>query len=654
MLTDQTFFRFDDVTVDCKDFRVLKGVQKIDLTPRAFDVLHFLLRNCGRVVEKQEIFDQVWKRTFVGDNALTKIIKEIRGALDDDANNPRYIETVPKRGYRFIADLSERITPLLPEGAWPEAEVVAAAGGSNKSQDSTVESHKPEKENQRPKAKDPSRKMPLVLFAGIITVVLAATAFFYYFTRGDVSNKQTSSSPIDSIAVLPFENVSQDPIAEYLSDGITESLINRLSLLSNLKVMSRSSIVQYKGKEQDAKKVGNKLNVRAVLSGSVKQVGDQIVITVRLDDAQNDRHIWGEQYIRKFSDILNLQREITVEVSNNLRTRLTGADEQKLAKAYTTNPESYLLYLKGRFYWNKRTGEAIKKSIEYFNQAIEKDPNFALAYVGLADSYVVPANPLPPGEKMPKAKAAAMRALELDDTMAEAHTALARTLTIYDWDWIGAEKEFKRAIVLNPRYAVAHEWYGTYFEMLGRYDESIAERKRAQELDPLSLIINFELGTAFYYGRDYDRAIEQFQKTLELDPNFPPVYPFLAAAYEQKGMYDQAVAGFQKGITQRGGTEWSFSKSGLGHIYAVSGKSREARTVLDELKQLSQKEYVPADGIALIYAGLGDKEAAFAWLEKAYEEHAFKMAFLKVEPRWDNLRADPRYRDLLRRIGLKP
>lgn len=654
MLTDQTFYRFDDVTVDCKDFRVLKGVQKIDLTPRAFDVLLFLLKNCGRVVEKQEIFDQVWKRTFVGDNALTKIIKEIRRALDDDASNPRYIETVPKRGYRFIADLSEPLTPLLPEGAWPEAEVVGAAGGSNKSQEPTVESHEPEKENQQPKAKDPSRKMPLVLLAGIIAVVLGATAFFYYFTSGDVSNQQTSSSPIDSIAVLPFENVSQDPITEYLSDGITESLINRLSLLSNLKVMSRSSIVQYKGKKQEAKKVGSKLNVRAVLSGSVKQVGDQIVITVRLDDTQSDRHIWGEQYIRKFSDILNLQREITLEVSNNLRTRLTGADEQKLAKSYTTNPESYLLYLKGRFYWNKRTGEAIKKSIEYFNQAIEKDPNFALAYVGLADSYVVPANPLPPGEKMPKAKAAAMRALELDDTMAEAHTALARTLTIYDWDWIGAEKEFKRAIVLNPRYAVAHEWYGTYFEMLGRYDESIAERKRAQELDPLSLIINFELGTAFYYGRDYDRAIEQFQKTLELDPNFPPVYPFLAAAYEQKGLYDQAVAGFQKGITQRGGTEWSFSKSGLGHIYAVTGKNREARTVLDELKQLSQKEYVPADGIALIYAGLGDKEAAFAWLEKAYEEHAFKMAFLKVEPRWDNLRADPRYADLLRRIGLKP
>ena len=390
------------------------------------------------------------------------------------------------------------------------------------------------------------------------------------------------------------------------------------------------------------------------MTGSVKQVGDQLVITVRLDDAKNDQHIWGEQYIRKFSDILNMQSEIAVDVSNNLRTRLTGDDEQKLAKTYTTDSESYLLYLKGRFYWNKRSGEAIRKSIEYFDQAIEKDPNFALAYVGLADSFVVPANALPPSEKMPKAKAAVTRALELDDALAEAHTALARTLTIYDWDWAGAEKEFKRALELNPRYAVAHEWYGTYFEMLGRYDESIAERKRALELDPLSLIINFELGTAFYYGRDYDKAIEQFKKTLELDPNFPPVDSFISAAYEQKGMYDQAVAGFQKGITIRGGTEWSFSKSGLGHAYAVSGKSEEALAVLGEMKQLSQKEYVPSDGIAIIYAGLGEKDKAFEWLEKAYQEHAFKMAWIKVEPRWESLRSDPRYPDLLSRIGLEP
>jgi tetratricopeptide (TPR) repeat protein len=253
---------------------------------------------------------------------------------------------------------------------------------------------------------------------------------------------------------------------------------------------------------------------------------------------------------------------------------------------------------------------------------------------------------------MPKAKAAAMRALELDETLAEAHTSLARVLAVYDWDWTGAEKEFKRAIELNPRYAIAHQWYGDYFEVTGRHNESIAEERRAVELDPLSLTISFELGTAFYYARDYDQAIQQFQKTLELDPNFPAVHAFLPAAYEQKGMYDEAIAGFQKGITPRGRSEWPMTVPGLGHVYAVSGKKGDARTVLNELKQLSGQEYVPAYGIALIYAGLGEKDQAFAWLEKAYEEHSFKMAWLKVEPRWDSLRSDPRFADLLRRIGL--
>jgi len=254
---------------------------------------------------------------------------------------------------------------------------------------------------------------------------------------------------------------------------------------------------------------------------------------------------------------------------------------------------------------------------------------------------------------MPKAKAAEMKALELDDTLAEAHTSLARVLTVYDWDWTSAEKEFKRAIDLNPRYATAHQWYGTHFEAMGRLNEAIAEEKRAQELDPLSLIINFELGLAFYYAREYDQAIEQFQKTLELDPNFPPVYSFLPAAYEQKGMYTEAIAGFQKGMALAAGTEWSFSTCGLGHLYGVSGKKDEARTMLNELKQLSGQKYVTADGIALIYVGLGEKDQAFAWLEKGYEERSFQMAWLKVEPRWDSLRSDPRFADLLRRMGLK-
>jgi tetratricopeptide (TPR) repeat protein len=332
---------------------------------------------------------------------------------------------------------------------------------------------------------------------------------------------------------------------------------------------------------------------------------------------------------------------------------LTGPHRQRLTgKRHTESNGAYQSYLRGRFHWNKRTGEAIRRAIEHFNQAIEQDPGYALAYAGLADCYVVPANPLPPRERMPRARAAAMRALELDETLGEAHTTLARVLTLYDWDWAGAEREFKRAIELNPRYAVAHQWYGGYLVAMGRHDESLAERRLALELDPLSVIINFELGQAFYHARDYDRAIEQGHKTLELDPDFPPVYAYLPAAYEQKGMYTEAVAGYQKGRTLRGGTEWSLALAGLGHLYATSGRKGEARAALDELQRQSRQEYVPADSMALICTGLGEKDQAFAWLERAYEERSFRLAWLKVEPRWDRLRSDPRFTQLLQRVGL--
>ena len=458
---------------------------------------------------------------------------------------------------------------------------------------------------------------------------------------------------IDSIAVLPFQNKSTEADTDYLSDGLAESLGYRLSQLPNLKVSPSSTVFRYKGKEIDPVKVGQELGVNAVVSGRIVQRGDNLTISAELLDVRNNRLLWGEQYDRKMSELLATQREIAREIVDKLKLKVSG-EEKGLAKHYTENNEAYQLYLKGRFYWNKRTGEATKTAIEYFNQAIEKDPGYALAYAGLANCYVIRTHPQPPREKMPKARAAAMRALELDETLAEAHTSLARVLALYDWDWPGAEKEFKRAIELNPRYEVAHEWYGGYFELMGRPDESLAERKKALELDPLSLAINSELGLAFYFARDYDKAIEQFKKTLELDPNFPLATDQLPTAYAQKGMYDQAIAGFQKGTMLRGDAEWSSPMSGLGHVYAVSGKKAEARAVLDELKQRSRQEYVPADSIALVYAGLGEKDQAFTWLEKAYEEHAFKLAWLKVDPYWDNLRSDPRFADLLRRVGLPP
>jgi len=463
---------------------------------------------------------------------------------------------------------------------------------------------------------------------------------------------RNTSVAIDSIAVLPFQNRSTETDTEYLSDGLAESLVYRLSQLPNLKVSPTSSVFRYKGKEIDAVKVGQELGVRAVLSGRIVQRGDNLTISAELVDVRDNALLWGEQYDRKMSDLLRTQREIAREIVEKLKLKVSG-DEKGLAKNYTESSEAYQLYLRGRFYWNKRTGEALQKSIEYFNQAIEQDPGFALAYAGLADCYLVPGNPLPPRERMPKAKAAAMRALELDGTLAEAHTSLARVLATYDWDWTGAEKEYKRSIELNPRYAIAHQWYSGFLEAMGRRNEAIAERKRARELDPLSLTINFALGLTFYYDRNYDQAIEQFQKTLELDQNFPAVLTFLPAAYEQKGMYDKATAEFKKALLLQGANaESSFSLSGLGHVYGVSGKKAEARAVLDKLKQKSRQEYISALYIALVYAGLGEKDQAFAWLGEGYKERSFQMQGLKLDPRWDSLRSDPRFADLVRRVGL--
>jgi len=515
--------------------------------------------------------------------------------------------------------------------AWTDAASIAQAGR----QSAASAQHSGSRLKQR----------KLIFISVAIVLALAALTLALYLRGG------SKEGVIDSIAVLPFENRSADPDTDYLCDGLAESLIYRLSQLPNLKVSPTSAAFRYKGKQADTVKVGNELGVSAVLSGRIVQRGDNLTISAELVDVRHNRLLWGEQYDRKMSDLLATQREIAREIVEKLKLQVAG-EEKGLAKHYTDSNEAYQLYLKGRFQWNKRTGDALKLSIAYFNQAIEKDPGFALAYAGLADCYVVPASRLPPREGMPKAKAAALHALALDETLAEAHTSLGRVLAVYEWNWASAEKEYKRAIELNPRYAVAHQWYGGWYQAMGHPNEAIMERKLAQELDPLSLIVNFEVGLAFYYARDYDKAIQQFQKALELDQNFPPAQQFLGASYEQKGMNDEAIAEFKKAIPLLGGSEWALTRGGLGYIYGALGKKSEALALIEELKKLSAQEYVPAPSMALIYAGLGDKDQAFLWLEKAYEERAFQMQWLGVEPRWDSLHSDPRFADLKRRMGL--
>jgi serine/threonine protein kinase/tetratricopeptide (TPR) repeat protein len=483
------------------------------------------------------------------------------------------------------------------------------------------------------------------LGAALVVVLLFAltgSGYWYWSTRGGAGGNQ-----INSIAVLPFVNENGNPDVEYLSDGMTESLINSLSNLPNLSVKARNSVFRYKGTIIDEKRIGQDLSVDALLLGRVLQRGDNVTLYLSLVDVRTGASVWGEQYDRKMQDIAILQKDIASDVSRKLRTRLSNAEAKHLTRNYTDNSEAYQLYLKGRFFWNKRTPDSVRKATEYFEQAIQKDPGFALAYTGLADSYVVPANRIEPHVAMPKAKTAALQALAIDETLAEAHTSLARVLQVYDWDWTEAEKEFKRAIELNPRYAVAHQWYGGYLERTGRVNEAISERKLAIELDPLSTITIFELGSNYLYSRKYDQAIAQFQRALELDPDFPAAHQFLPLAYVQKGMYEEALAKIREAPDGAG-----LNITGMpGYVYAVSGRISDARKELEELKRRRKTEYITAVSLAYICVGLGERDEAMSWLEKGFEERAFQMQFLKVDPRLDNLRDDPRFKELVRKIG---
>ena len=451
------------------------------------------------------------------------------------------------------------------------------------------------------------------------------------------------SGTIESLAVLPFVNASADSSTEYLSDGITESLINSLSQLPNLTIMSRNSVFRYKGREADAQAAGRELRVQAVLTGRVVQRGGDLSVSAELVDVRNNSHIWGDQYSRKLSDILAVQEEIVRDISSKLRRRLTGEEQKRLAKRYTENTEAYGLYLKGRYHWNKRTGPDIQKGIAYFQQAIEKDPTYALAYAGLAESYALLNQyaGLPSSETFPKAKSAAQKALAIDETLAEAHAAMAFAHESFDWDFPLAEREFRRAIELDPKYPTAHHWYSLYLCRMGRVDESIREAQRAYELDPLSLIINNLRVAVFYRARQYDRAIEAARKTVDLDKTFHYSHLGLGLALEQKKLYPEAIAEFEEAA--RLSARRIEAVAALGHAYAVSGRREDAARLIEELKQWSEQGYDPLANIALVFAGLGENDEAMRWLEKAYQVRSAWLIglFLKVEPRLDGLRSDP-------------
>ncbi len=457
-----------------------------------------------------------------------------------------------------------------------------------------------------------------------------------------------------SIAVLPFVNLGPDKEKEYFSDGMTEELINAFSKVQGLRVVSSTSTFQFKGKAQNVCDIGEQLNVRTVLEGSVRDAKNRLRITARLIDVTNGYQLWSETYNREFRDVFAIQDEIARAIVSKLRIKLIDEQALPLVKPYTGSLEAYDLYLKGRHSWNQRTRKGFKKGIEHFQGAIEKDPEFALAHAGLADScnmlgyysYVSPT------KVFPEAKRAALKALEIDDTLAEAHTSLAFVRMFYDWDWAAAEEEFKRALELKPEYATAHYWYGLNLTPLGRTYEAIAHVRKAQQLDPSSPIINAYVAGAFYFARQYDKAIEKCLRTLEMDPNFGLARLILGWAYRQKAMFEEAIAEFQKALTFFKGS--GDALAALGHTFARSGRTSEARRVLEGLKKPSPGTYVSPGHTALVYLGLDQKDEALKWLQKAYQDRYAWLVFLKVDPIFDSLRSDPKFRDLVRRVRLEP
>lgn len=486
----------------------------------------------------------------------------------------------------------------------------------------------------------------IVIALTLIAVTVAALAVRSYWHAG------STEVAVDSIAVIPFVNQDKDSGSDWISDGLTESIINNLTQLPNLKVIARSSVFRYKGKADDPLTIGKELGVRAVLTGRLTQRGDAMLISAELVDIRDNKQLWGEQYERKLADMLSVQREIAREITNNLRPTLSGVDQSRMDKQYTANPEAYQLYLKGRFYWNKRTPADFQKSIEYFQQAIAKDPDYALAYSGLADAYTLLTvySSEPAHKLMPQAKRAALKALELDDKLAEAHASYGQIVVYYDYELATAEQQYRRALELNPNYATAHQWLAEHLAAVKRFDEAIAEIQRALQLDPLSVIMNRIYADILVDSRRYDEAIEQYKKTLELDPNFPTAHYFLGRAYEALGKYDQAVAQYTTAGRISG---WSPEVvAAANQVYAREGWKAYWQASLDQILKQPGGRTFPPFVIATFYARLGQTEEAISWLHRGYEERDFRMTLISVSFEFDSIRSDPRFVELVQKIGL--
>jgi len=639
--------RFGTYEVSLQSGEVRKAGLRIKVQQQPMKLLEILLERPGEVVTREELRSRVWPNESFGDfdQALNIAIGKLRGALGDSAENPRFIETLPKRGYRFIAVLS--VVDADARAKRPGSADGDLPGSERKSPERNAESgHRVQDAGLTVAPKRrlwPTRRV-IVALALVLSLPILAVWLF--------RSRSRAPTGIRSLAVLPLDNLSGDASQNYFADGMTDELITDLAQISALRVISRTSVMAYKGARKSLPEIARELNVDAVVEGTVLRSGDQVRITAQLIEAPADKHLWAASYESDLRDTLTLQKKVASAIADQIRINLTPREQAALKNVKVVNPEAYESYLKGRYFWNKRTADGLKVALAYFNQAIEEDPKYAPAYSGLADTYALLGDwqyaVMTPKEAFPKAKAAAIKALELDSALGEAHNSLAFVLDGFDWDLDAGGKEFRRAIELNPGYATAHHWYAWHLSLLGRYDEAISEMRKAENLDPLSLIINADLAELLVLAHSYDESIRQSRKTIEMDPNFALAHNQLAQAYLQKHMYDEAVAELQKAVQLSGDSPTCIAN--LARAYVASGKGSEAVKLLSDLKKRSNPGYSNASEIAMIYASLGDTDQAMNWLEKGYEER-FNPGVL-LRPGFDPLRSDSRFQSLEHRIGL--
>jgi TolB-like protein/DNA-binding winged helix-turn-helix (wHTH) protein/Flp pilus assembly protein TadD len=628
--------RFGVFDVDVRAGELRKHGLRVRLQEQPFQILAMLLEHPGQVVTREELQKKLWPAdTFVDfDHGLNKAVNKIRDALGDSAESPRFVETVARRGYRFLAEV--KAADAAPGQSPHVAPPPIPAAETRDRPDLAVTP-------AATKNRAPSLAWKMAVFVPLALIV--------FFTGWKLYSRNYPATVIHSLAVLPLESLSNDASQDYFADGMTDELISDLGQLSALRVISRTSVMGYKHAHKPLPQIARELNVDAIVEGTVLRSGDRVRITAQLIDATADKHLWSQSYEGELKDTLALQNQVARAIADQIRIKLNPQEQAALKIARVVNPEAYESYLKGRYFWNKRTPDSLKVALAYFNQAIDEDPNYAQAYSGLADTYALLGDwqyaVMTPKEAFPRAKAAAIKALELDSTLSEAHNSLAFCFDAFDWDLESAGKEFQRSIELNPGYATAHHWYAWHLSLLGRYDEALEEMRKAKNLDPLSLIINADLAELLVIAHFYDESIIQSRATIAMDPNFALAHNQLAQAYLQKHMNVEAIAELQKAVELSGGSPTCVAN--LARAYAASGKTSEAVKVLGDLKNHSNRGYSDASEVAVVYAALGDKDQAMHWLEIGYEER-FNPGVL-LRPGFDPLRSDQRFQDLLRRIG---